>query len=131
MTQIVSNRIKTPDGTILVSHTRHDYHTYDDANGKVYMIDGGNEYLRRNGHEGEYKYKELTVYVTDPHDQIREVFDWGTYGISGDKKLHRIILKDMETRHIENVLANTSMRLPGWREKIFIDELEYRNNGSL
>ena len=41
MSVILSNRLKTPDGTILESLHRHDYVTHTDANGKEYMLDGG------------------------------------------------------------------------------------------
>lgn len=126
MTQIVCNRIKTPDGTILTSQTVHDYKTYDDANGKAYMVDGGTAYLRRNVHDEEFMPEELTVYVTDSHETIREVFIWGTYGPDHDQPLHYITLKDMDTEHIEAII-DTVPSLPGWREKIFIDELEYRH----
>ena len=46
--RLILNRIKTPDGTILTSYNRHDYVSYEDANGLEYMVDGGLEYLRRN-----------------------------------------------------------------------------------
>ena len=126
MTQIVCNRIKTPDGMVLTSRTRHDYQTYDDANGWEYMVDGGTEYLRRTSHYAEFMYEELSVYVTDSHEEIREVFDWGTYGPDGDQPLHYMLLKDMDTDHIEKVLENVPS-LPDWREKIFYDELEHRS----
>ena len=45
--QIVCNRIITPDGTVLQSHHRHDYVSYIDKNGLEYMVDGGHDYLRR------------------------------------------------------------------------------------
>jgi len=40
MSVILSNRMKTPDETILESINRHDYVTHTDANGKEYMLDG-------------------------------------------------------------------------------------------
>ena len=41
--ELVYNAIQTPDGTILRSRHRHDYVTHKDANGKTYMLDGGDE----------------------------------------------------------------------------------------
>ena len=41
MEELLLNQIKTPDGTILRSHSRHDYVTHVDANGHEYMVDGG------------------------------------------------------------------------------------------
>ena len=73
--RIVSNRILTPDGTILESMHRHDYVTYEDANGLEYMVDGGLDYLRRNVHD-DAPYIELSVYSDDSHDVIRDVFKW-------------------------------------------------------
>jgi hypothetical protein len=34
--RLVYNAIRTPDGTVLVSYSRHDYKTYTDANGHEY-----------------------------------------------------------------------------------------------
>jgi len=38
---LIANALRTPDGTVLESKSRHDYKEYIDANGKTYMIDGG------------------------------------------------------------------------------------------
>ena len=45
--QIVLNSIMTPDGTVLISHHRHDYVTHLDKNGELYLVDGGTDYLKR------------------------------------------------------------------------------------
>ena len=37
--KIIQNAIQTPDGTIILSRSVHDYQTYDG-----YMVDGGNDY---------------------------------------------------------------------------------------
>ena len=65
MNKIICNQIRTPDGTILISHTVHDYKEYKDKNGLVYMVDGGNDYLRRTVHK-EAPYEELTIYEDAP-----------------------------------------------------------------
>jgi hypothetical protein len=54
---------------------RHDYVTYTDANGLDYMVDGGNDYLRRNVHT-EAPYEELTIYEDETTlTQIRTRID--------------------------------------------------------
>ena len=60
--KIILNSIRTPDGTILVSTHRHDYVSYKDANGALYVIDGGNDYLKRNI---SGPYEELSLYAND------------------------------------------------------------------
>ena len=120
----VSNRIRTPDGTILESMNRHDYVTYIDANGKEYMVDGGLDYLRRNIHD-DAPYEELSLVSTDDHSVIREVFKWGTYGIDGKQKLKYVILKDMSWDHIEAILE-TQVHVREHIRQLFVNELEYR-----
>ena len=50
---ILSNRMRTPDGTILESKHRHDYVTHLDANGREYMLDGGLDYVRGSANGDE------------------------------------------------------------------------------
>lgn len=68
MSVILSNRMKTPDETILESINRHDYVTHIDANGKEYMLDGGCDYVRCSANGDE---EMLTVTSDDSHEVIR------------------------------------------------------------
>jgi len=121
---IIRNRIRTPDGTVLNSLTTHDYRTHIDKNdGKEYMIDGGNAYLRRN--LGDYV--ELSVYSDDPHEEVREALTWGTYGPKGDQPIEFKILKDLSTDHINNIIRDCN-HIPVWMADIFKEELKYREN---
>ena len=122
--RIVSNRIRTPDGTILESMHRHDYVTYVDANGKEYMVDGGLDYLRRNVHD-DAPYEELSVYADDLHIEIRNVFRWGTRGKDGRQPLTYVPLKDLTTEHIEAIL-DTQSHIRDYIRKIFLNELSFR-----
>ena len=124
--RIVSNRIRTPDGTILESMHRHDYVTYLDANGKEYMVDGGLEYLRRIVHD-DAPYEELSVYDDAPYALIREVFKWGTRGKGGKQPLTYVPLKDLTTEHIEAIL-DTQTHIASHIRQIFINELNFRNS---
>jgi hypothetical protein len=98
---LIYNAIKTPDGTILVSRTRHDYRTHLDANGKEYMVDGGLDYCRRSANGDEVN---LTMTDEQPHSVQRDVLDWGTYGVNGDQPLKLIPISQMNTDHIKAVL---------------------------
>lgn len=120
---IVYNAIQTPDGTVLVSKHVHDYVTHSDKNGEVYMNDGGNAYIRRSVNKEPYT--DLTVYTDDPHEEIRKVLLWGSYGIKGDEPLKFNVLKDMSGDHIKNIIA-TITHIPEWHMNIFIDELAWR-----
>ena len=128
MEKYVSNRIRTPDGTILESMNRHDYVTYIDANGKEYMVDGGLDYLRRNVHD-DAPYEELSLVSTDEHSVIREVFKWGTYGIDGKQKLKYVVLKDMSWDHIEAILE-TQVHVRDHIRQLFMNELDYRGKNN-
>ena len=103
MHDIIYNAIRTPDGTVLQSRSRHDFKTYTDANGKEYMIDGGLSYVRCSANGDE---EHLTVTLEDAHAKVREVCDWGTYGINGDQPLTYKLLCNMSTNHINAVLKN-------------------------
>jgi hypothetical protein len=124
--KLISNRIRTPDGTILESRHRHDYVTYVDKNGKEYMVDGGLEYLRRIVHD-DAPYEELSVYDDAPYALIREVFKWGTRGKDGRQPLKFVPLKDLTTEHIDAIL-DTQIHISERIRKLFIDELNFRNS---
>ena len=98
---LIYNAIRTPDGTLLVSRTRHDYKEHVDANGKLYIVDGGLDYCRRSANGDEV---DLTMTDEQPHSIQREVLEWGTYGKDGKQPLTYIPISRMETEHIEAVL---------------------------
>ncbi len=124
--RLLINRMRTPDGTVLTSYSRHDYRTHVDANGDKYMVDGGIDYLRRS--VNEIPAEDLSVYVTDVHEENREALYWGTYGKGGDQPLKWKNLKDLDTDHIEAILE-TQWHVPEWKRELFQDELDYRSNG--
>ena len=112
MDRLLRNAIQTPDGTILESRTRHDYKEYRDANGWVYMVDGGLDYVRRsvNKHEPEI---DLSIEEGDmSHGELCELVTWGTFGKDGNQPLSYITISDMETEHLQAVVdTQTSMYL--------------------
>lgn len=98
---VIVSKAVTPDGTVLHSRHRHDCVVYEDSEGVKYLLDGGNDYTRTSGNFSEY------ITITDDMEikEIREHFDWGTYGKDGTEDLHYILLKDMETDHIKAVMG--------------------------
>ncbi len=122
MNDIILNAIRTPDGTVLESRTRHDYVTYKDANGKRYMVDGGLDYIRRSNNSDE---EDLTVMLNDGHKTVREALTWGTRGIDGKEELRYVRLCDMTTEHIEACLETQLSMYPQIRTAME-NELKWR-----
>lgn len=122
MSKLIYNAMRTPDGTVLVSRHRHDYVTYTDKNGKEYMVDGGLDYIRRSAHGDE---ADLCLYDDQPHEVQREVRAWGTRGKDGKQPLKWLVVKDMETTHIEAVLALGYVGESGIRQCL-VEELKQR-----
>lgn len=121
--QIVCNRIITPDGTVLQSHHRHDYVTYRDKNGLVYMVDGGHDYLRRIVQD-EAPATEFSLTMEDPYEDVREGFTWGTRGKDGKQPLTWVPLCDLTTDHIIAILE--TQELADYVIELMEKELEYR-----
>ena len=125
MREILSNKMRTPDGTILHSVHRHDYVTHTDANGKEYMLDGGCDYVRCSANGDE---EMLTVTSDDSHEVIREVVKWGTYGKDGDEPLRYVTIADMSSEHLQACLDTRQRAMRPALLKVMQDELEYRND---
>ncbi len=122
---LIRNAIKTPDGTVLESLHRHDYREHlDTISNRLYMVDGGLDYLRRSAHGDEI---ELSLTTEEPHSVQRRFLKWGTYGKSGKDRLKYLPIAEMETDHILAVLreCQTSEVLASCMRK----ELSYRSAG--
>jgi len=125
--QIVLNRIRTPDGTILISYHRHDYKTHLDKNGLEYMVDGGTEYLRRNINE-EAPYEELTLYLDDPFEILRENVCRGGRGKDGKQPLTWVPLNQMSDEWVKACIDyNKTLGLDNsTSSQLYRKELAYR-----
>lgn len=125
---IVSNRIKTPDGTILISRNRYDFiiHT-DKVTGETFSVDGGHEYLKRSF---TGRYEEMSTYSNSSFELIRYTMEWGTYGIKGDQPLQYRTLMHMSNSHIAAIIK-TQTHIPTWAKKIFEKELQYRTKKNI
>ena len=98
------NAIRTPDGTVLESHYRHDYKKYTDANGCEYIVDGGLDYLRRGWTPNAPPCEELAVMNDGDYLKGADYLKWGTYGEYGEDELKRVTLSSMSTGHLLNIL---------------------------
>jgi len=106
--RLILNKWRTPDGTILISQNRHDFinHT-DKKTGQRYFIDGGLEYCRYSNPDG--KMENLSVYDNEPHEILRDVCLWGTYGKEGKDPLKYIKVSEMTTDHLKAVLKTNNL----------------------
>jgi len=123
--QILRNALRTPDGTILESRHRHDYKEYEDANGWVYVVDGGLDYLRRTVNKNAPAV-DLSLTEEDPHFFLRDYVTWGTYGKEGDQPLSYVTIAEMSDGHLQAVLDTQKRMYPQVRD-LMKAELEYRN----
>ena len=116
---------RTPDGTILHSRHRHDYQEHFDAVSKEwYILDGGNDYIRCS--VNQVPAEDLTLYSDDPHDKIREVFIWKSYGknFSQPEGVYTL-LKDLTDDHII-AICETQTHLPEYILEMFENEIQFR-----
>lgn len=129
---IIRNAIMTPDQTFLWSRHVHDYVIHiDTITGEEYMVDGGNQYLRRS--VNIVPAEDFTVTMDDKFTLIRYAFVWRSYGKNGEHRPYGIYtsLCDMDTEHIESIL-NTQVHIRGtYIEELMIAELQYRKCGTL
>jgi hypothetical protein len=125
--QIICNAIMTPDGTYLRSYNRHDYKEHlDKVSGEVYVVDGGNDYLRRSFNTTLPTF--MDVYLSDPFETIRRNFVWKSYGKNGEHIPHGIyiLLHAMNTDHIRAILETQEQIKGTYVEDLMKQELAYR-----
>ena len=119
--QIVLNSIRTPDGTILISHHRHNYSTHLDKNGFEYFVDGGTDYLRRNFNLKSAE--DLSVYSDDDFKLVRVSMERGSRGVNSDEPLKWIKLADMSDDHLKAVIVYGAAK---WQIDLIKKEIKYR-----
>lgn len=123
--KILYNAIKTPDGTILESLHRHDFKDHKDKNGKIYMIDGGNEYIRRSNNGDEI---DISIWDDGKHETRRKYINWG---VNYDKDMNRLPrtrwtpIKDLDDGHIHAILDGNHTNNEFYID-VFKSELDYR-----
>lgn len=127
MNNVVYSALRTPDGTLLESKHRHDYVSHKDANGKTYMLDGGLDYIRSSCN-GDEVFIEVTLDY--PHEIVREVVKWGTYGKNGDEPYRQVKLSEMSNAHIRACIETQKNMYPAYK-RAMMNELTYRDANSI
>lgn len=120
---MIYSAIECPDGHILESLHRHMYVTHTDkTNGKHYMLDGGNDYIRCsiNGDE-----KHIILYSYSPIEQVREKLKrWN------NKEKKWVLLKDISNDWLEAILKdylNDTYQMENKFLIQYIKEKQFRN----
>jgi len=125
--KLIANIWRTPSGTILQSKHKHDF--VQDEHGN--FLDGGTEGYIRMGGADLVHWDNLCVYSNDLHEDKRKAFYWGSKGKDGKQPTEWLLLKDMETSHLEAIIE-TQKHIPEHIKDMFIDEIEFRKGfGSL
>ena len=125
---LLHNSIMCPDGTVLVSKHQHDFQMHKQQDGREYFVDGGLQYQRIGYSDKEYV--DLSVYSEEPHEKIREYFEWTR---NFDKDMNK--LPEPEIIKLKDITDDYLMKLVEWTNcechkeihKVFVDEIEYRN----
>ena len=74
--------------------------------------------------------------MNENHINIRETFQWGTYGKLGDQPLRLVLVKDITDDHLEHLIPYLQRRYDPYLDihqdndstlLIMLDEKEYRN----
>lgn len=129
MEQLLVNKIKCPDGTVLTSRHRHDFQMHVQDDGREYFIDGGLAYQRIGFSDQEFE--DLSCYVGDPHEKIREHFEWTRVFDANSERLPEpevILLKDITDDHLEALVHWTAEDYPEYIHQVFVDEQAWRNS---
>jgi len=128
--EVIISRIKCIDGTILTSKDRHDFVCHEILDKKI-CLDGGIDYFRIVG-DFELLDEDYDVSITTetPIEEIREVYEWGTYGKDGSENYHRVKLKNLSDEHIKAILDTQRLR-DCVRKYVFEAELAFRRKNNI
>ena len=130
--QLILNRIRTPDGTILTSYHRHDYKTHVDKNGFEYMVDGGCSYSRFNVNI-EAPHEDLCVYSNAPFEVIRVSYHRGGRGKDGSQPLTWTPMSEMSNEWLKACIEYNNERgvENSFANKMYKKELAYRKKNKI
>lgn len=122
---LVQNAIQTPDGTILISLSVHDYKSHEDKVANVYYsIDGGLEY-RRIAASGPFL--DLSIQDDDSFSHIRASLLRVSRGKNLDQPAKWVKLKDMSNDWLDALIVWIEEFQPENRLKTYyLQEIEYR-----
>ena len=121
--EILLNRWQSNDGTMLISRSQHDFVSHHDIvdNAEVFIDGGIGPYIRVSGN-----LTNCCLYDTDEdHAEVRELYQWTSFGPTGFDPPKKSAIKDLATDHIEAILK-TQVQLQEHVLNMFRRELTYR-----
>lgn len=126
---LVVNKVKClACGEELESRHRHDYRTCNCE--QQTMVDGGIDYGRYGGVNLDLV--ELCyVYDDEPHEKLRNVATWGTFGKTGEDPLRFVRIAEMSNDHIDAILTKFKGNVHPTYKKLFEDEMVYRTDNNI
>ena len=124
----LKNIIKTPDGTKLDARNTAVVSHKDSITGELYINYGRGLNVSRS--KNEVPFKDLSIYNTSPHQKIRKIKFWGSYGKSGNEPRKMMCPAEMEEAHLQAILE-TQKGIVGILDHIFLNELKFRKEQEL
>lgn len=127
---LIQNAIQTPDGTILISLSVHDYKSHQDkVTNTYYSIDGGLEY-RRISTGGPYL--DLSIESGDKFEDIRKSLLRVSRGKNLDQPAKWVKLKDMSNAWLEALIIWIEENQPeNFFKPFYLKEIEYRAENNI
>jgi len=133
--KIIINGIRTPDGTVLISHDVHDFKSHiDSITGEKYFVDGGKEYCRRsvNNVNAEPIYYVLSdIDIPEKWLEIRKIVCRGTFDEDGNRIWKPI--NEMSDEHLKNCIIYNNKRFGHLTTSdiLYQKELDYRKENNI
>lgn len=129
--RLVYSAIRTPDGTLLESRHRHDCKSHLDKNGKIYILDGGTDYVRCSDNGDE---EFIQVYRDEPFEKIREYVYRLGYGKPGTPDygvFRKTILSQMTDEHLQASLEYPLVTKGGFHWQLLLEEKLFRSENEI